>query len=341
VNPRKVRDQRKLKIIFVAATVGLLVVFLTIFSFFHYLNSPAGKDKSQVSFTIKQGESVREIAQNLEEEKLIKNDFLLLVYLKISRASKSIMAGDYLISPSNTPLEIADILTKGKVASKKITIPEGWNINQIGEYLEKQGVCKKQDFLTATKKKYDYDFLKEVPQGASLEGFLFPDTYQISLKATADDVVKVMLSNFDKKLTKEMRDRIVASKYNTYQTVTLASVVEREVPKPVDRQLVAGIFLKRLDEGMPLQSDVTVLFALNSTKKSITIEDTQVDSPYNTYKVTGLPYGPIDNPGVEAINAVLSPQGSDYLYFLAGNDGVTHYAKTLEEHEVNKQKYLN
>jgi UPF0755 protein len=338
-------DGQKRKILMIISIVtGVLVVtgLIVLLIFNHYLNSPAGKDSKPVAVIVTKGEGTRNIAKDLKGKKLLTNDFMFLVYLKVRGISKNIQAGQYLISQTYSPIEIADVITKGKVASKRITIPEGWTNSQVGDYLEKQGVVPKADFIEATKKKFSYGFLSDLPDQANttLEGFLFPDTYQISLNASADDVVKLMVDNFDKKLRSDLRTEIANSGYNTYQIITLASIVEREVSKPEDRRLVAGIFLKRLANGQPLQSDVTVLYALNSSKKSITHEDTKVDSPYNTYKNIGLPFGPISNPGIESIEAVLNPQASDFYYFLAGTDGTTHYAKNLEEHNENIAKYM-
>lgn len=320
-----------------AALVLCILIFAAIFNV--YLNTPASKDKREISFEVKKGDGVREISANLKKEKLIKNDLYFLIYLKINGLVSSLRAGEYNIALNNTPRQVADILTKGKIASRKITIPEGWTNRQIAEYLDREGVVSKSDFLIAAKKHYGYTFLKDLPTGASLEGFLFPDTYQISLKATADDIVKKMLENFDEKYTTEMRNQVAATKLNTFEVVTLASVVEREVSKPEDRKIVAGIFWSRLNEDMPLQSDATIQYILNSNKKIFSYDETKVESPYNTYLYKGLPAGPIGNPGLDSIKAVINPEKTDFLYFLSAND-VTYYSKTLSEHEAKRAKYL-
>jgi len=263
-----------------------------------------------------------------------------MVYLKLSGLSSSIQAGDYKLSGTMTPLTIADILTKGKVASKKITIPEGWTIDDIGNYLQQQGVATKADFNAATEKNYSYGFLADKLAGQGLEGYLFPDTYQISATANAEDIVKIMLDNFDSKLTPSLRAAISGSGRNIYQTVTLASIVEREVSKPEDRKVVAGVFINRLNIDMALESCATVQYILKTDDKRLTYEQTRVDSPYNTYLYKGLPVGPIGNPGIDSIQAVLYPQNTDYLYFFSAA-GTTYYSKTLDEHEAKIAKYLN
>jgi UPF0755 protein len=327
------------KILISLASLALMTIIFSVSYFDYYLNKPASKEKKEIEFVIKKGEGVREIAMELEGKELLKDDLPFLIYLKLSGHIADIKAGTYRLSSDNTPLEIVDILTKGKVASRKITIPEGWNNQEIAEYLEKQGMVKKAEFLAAAKENYDYAFLKDLPEDASVEGFLFPDTYQIPYHADSKYIINRMLENFDSKLTAETRAEIGASKYNVFHVVTLASIVEKEASKPQDRKTVAGIFLARLDEGQLLQSDVTLQYIYGLEKKSFSNDETTVDSPYNTYKYDGLPIGPITNPGMDAINAVLHPEMTDFRYFLAA-DGVVYYSKTLDEHETKKLKYL-
>lgn len=328
-------------------TSGVIVlgVILSFFAFMaayylYFLDKPLDKNAAETTFVITKGDGVRKIAANLEKDEIISQDLTFLIYLKLSGLSSSLQAGDYRLSAAMSPYTIADILTKGKVASKKITIPEGWTIDDIGTYLEKQGIVTKADFVAATKKNYEYDFLADKPAGQDLEGYLFPDTYQISVTANAEDIVRVMLDNFDKQLTTETRAAISGSGMNIYETVTLASIVEREVSKPEDRKVVAGIFLNRLNTGMALESCATVQYILKTSEKRLSYEQTRVESPYNTYLNTGLPVGPIGNPGSESIRAVLFPEKTDYYFFFSA-DGVTYYSKTLEEHNAKVAKYLD
>jgi len=325
-----------------AAILGvvLLVLAAVLAYYVHFLGAPASKNANEITFVVSKGDGVRKIATDLEAENIITNDFPFLVYLKLSGLSASIQAGDYILSGNMAPKTIADILTKGKVASKKITVPEGWTIDNIGTYLENEKVVSKVDFVAATKKKYDYAFLVDKPEGSDLEGYLFPDTYQISVTANAEDVVKLMLDNFDSKLTPELRAAINGSHMNIFETVTLASVVEREVAKPDDRKVVAGIFLNRLEIGMAMESCATIQYILKSDKPRFTYEETRVDSPYNTYINTGLPVGPIGNPGIDSIKAVLFPEKTSFLYFFSSK-GTTYYSKTLDEHEEKIARYLD
>lgn len=321
---------------------GALLILLGIITayFFYFIGTPNSKSATPMVFVVTKGDGVRKVSADLAEKQIISNDFTFMVYLKLSGLSSSIQAGDYSLSGEMNPRTVADILTSGKVTSKKITIPEGWTNDDIGTYLEKEGFVSKASFDAATKKTYDYTFLADKPAGSELEGYLFPDTYQISATADADTIVKTMLDNFDKKLTPSLRASIKGSGMSTFEVVTLASVVEREVFKPEDRKVVAGIFENRLNSGMALESCATIQYVLKSDKPRFSYEETRVVSPYNTYLNPGLPAGPIGNPGIDSIEAVLFPEKSSYIYFFSAK-GITYYSKTLDEHEEKISKYLD
>lgn len=323
----------------VIGSIALLFALLLGY-YLRFIYTPMEKSGTEINFQIVKGEGVREISANLEKQKLISEDITFMAYLRFTGLASNIQAGEYRLSATMSPRTIADILTSGKVASKKITIPEGWTIEDIGDYLEEQKVVSKTEFITATKQDYEYDFLKDKPTGQGLEGYLFPDTYQISATVTAESIVKLMLSNFDQHLTSEIRTAISASGMDIFETVTLASVVEREVAKPEDRKTVAGVFLNRLNLGMALESCATIQYILKSNEVRFSYEQTRVESPYNTYINQGLPVGPIGNPGIDSIRAVLYPNKTGYLYFFS-SEGITYYSKTLDEHEENISKYLD
>jgi len=341
MNKKFVQKHKKLIIISAAAIAVMLILIASVLAYYvYFINTPGGKSTSEVTFVVNKGDGVRKVSADLAESNIISTDFTFMVYLKLSGLSSSIQAGDYKLTGNMSPKTIADILTKGKVSSKKMTIPEGWTIDDIGTYLEKEKIATKADFDTATKKSYGNDFLSDKPAGQDLEGYLFPDTYQISATATADDIVKLMLANFGDKLAPEIRAAIKGSGMSAYEVITLASVVEREVAKPEDRKVVAGIFENRLNVGMALESCATIQYILKSNEERFSYEQTRVESPYNTYLYPGLPVGPIGNPGIDSINAVLFPEKSSYLYFFS-SDGTTYYSKTLDEHEEKIAKYLN
>lgn len=313
-------------------------------------NSQAGT--ADQAFKISPGEGANLVIEKLFQAKLIDNRLNLKVYFWLTRGANRIQAGDYQLRPSLSLRDLVDIITYGKGGAneKDVTIIEGWKNSQIAEYLAgnlfsydgETGSKDKyiKDFNQAVKQQYNYEFLSDLPKGVDLEGYLFPDTYRFYADVEPAVVVGKMLSNFDKKLTPDLRDKIKQQNKTVYQIVTLASVVESEVKTNQDRRMVADIFWRRLKAGMPLQSDVTVLYAMGKKDIELSLKDLQIDSPYNTYKYPGLPLGPICNPGIETIEAVINPTPNDYWYFLATPDGQTIFSKTFAEHNIAKAKYL-
>lgn len=299
---------------------------------FYELKVPISESDQESFFEVKEGESTLEIATALKEKKLIRSSWIFALYTRYRRIS--LLPGLYYLRPNMVMLEIIDRLVKGNVQEYKITIPEGWTVKQIGEYLEQRKIVSKDEFISAAK----YDSQKfpiannQLPlaDNESLEGYLFPDTYRISAKTTSQDIIEKMRENFAKRT-----NGLNVSKND----LILASIVEREAKTQTDRQIIAGIYGKRLELGMKLESCPTVLYAMGMQKDRLSVEDTKFDSPYNTYLHRGLPPGPISNPGLESIKAALGSQESDYLYFLSDEDGNIHYAKTLAEHNFNKEKY--
>jgi UPF0755 protein len=234
-----------------------------------------------------------------------------------------------------------------KAPQKTVTFVEGWNNNDISDYLQKQDIASSADFLTAVSK-FDvsgYEALSSKPQTQSLEGFLFPDTYFIPANPPAgqnisDIIIKKALDNFSQKITPAMLQQANAQGMSLYQIIILASIIEKESGgNQDDRETIAGVFYNRLKAGMPLESDATVSFAVGHSP--ITTADTQINSPYNTYKYQGLPPGPICNPGLDSIMAALYPTASNYLYFLTiPQTGRAVFAVTYAEHLKNKSEYL-
>ncbi len=303
------------------------------------LYEPVSSSNETVKFTITKGEGTRNIAEELEKQHLIKSSLVFIGYLKYSNRKISVQVGDYAIHRNSTMIQIIDKFAKGDVITTKITIPEGWTDQQIEDYLVKKGITTQADFKSALKKDYGFDFLKKSPDG-SLQGFLYPDTYILSSKPTAEEAIFKMLAEFQKKADPEIRAKMGAEQLSYYQVLTLSSIVEREVQTKADKKAVAGIFLNRLSIDMNLDSCATVQYVLGTNKKILSDQDIAVDSPYNTYLNKGLPPGPIANPGMDSIEAVLNPAKTDYFYFFTGKDGKTYFSKTAEEHEAKKAKYL-
>jgi UPF0755 protein len=310
------------------------------------------------TFIISSGDGVKKIGSNLQSEGLIKSKTYFEYYVWQIKKGALMQAGVYGLSPKMTIKEIVAVLLAGKTINKEkeITIIPGWTLRDIAGYLADSGIASSSDFYKlageplqnyagAKKMPADYsaDFsvLADKPKNYGLEGYLFPDTYRIYNDATAEEVIKKMLANLDVKMAPTMRADIKKQGKTAYQIITMASIIEKEVSKNEDMKIVSGIFWGRMKAGQGLESCATLAYILGKNKPVYTLEDTNVESSYNTYRHQGLPPGPICNPSLAAIEAAIYPTETDYNYFLSRPDtGETVFSKTLEEHNRNKQKYL-
>lgn len=292
----------------------------------------------------------RKIGAILRDAGIIESKWAFVTYVSLRGEASSLKPGSYSFNNATIPA-IARALVKGSANEETITIPEGWSLDDIARYLDAHYLVKKTDFENAAIKnanslRANFPFLAEIPLDSGLEGYLFPDTYRIHTPADSRDIVRKMLENFDRKVIAGFRDEVKRRKKSLFEIITLASLIEEEVISPEDRALVAGILLKRLELGIPLQVDATVLYAkrqaglLMGDKNTLTRDDLLINSPYNTYRRKGLPRGPIANPGLSAIRAALFPAASPYLYYLSTPDGRTIFSHTLDEHNIAKAKYL-
>lgn len=271
-------------------------------------------DKNPQSFVVESGDSVRDVAMRLKDQKLIRDQvaYFLLLRLGFERGPQ---AGNFSLNRAMSANDIAKALTRG-TDDIRVTVPEGWRSEQIVEYLQKQ------------------NFPGPVGEWNE-EGEYFPETYFVPKSMTIDGVRALMRQTFDSKVPAISQDQLI-----------LASLVEREAKTNAERPIIAGVLLNRLEVGISLDVDATVQYIVGNTKadgwwaKELTLEDLKIKSPYNTYLNAGLPPGPICNPGLAAINAVLNPVKSDYYYYLHDSSGAVHFAKTLEEHNANVAKYL-
>ncbi len=306
------------------------------------IGSPLNIKAESRKFIVRSGENLKEIAKDLEEEGLIKNKIYFIFYVWKNGFSSTLQAGDYLLSPAMSVSQIAGKIKNGEIIPREIiiTIPEGFKISQIEERLKKENLQSSISAAKAKDFKARFKFFKDAPQEASLEGFLFPDTYEFYPEATAQDIIKKMLDNFDKKLV-PYQNEVSGTGFTLYEIITMASLIEKEVKTFEDRQIVSGIFWKRLKEQRPLESCATIAYILDVDKWRYSIEDTKKPSPYNTYLNLGLPQEPICNPGLESIKAAIFPKESPYNFFLTDPETRnTIFSKTLEEHNLNKAKYF-
>ena len=281
-------------------------------------------------FNIEKGSSIKKIAQDLKNEEIIRSSNLFLFYSLITN-NRNIQAGEYLLSPQMNIPQIIEIIVGGKINEEKITIIEGWDLNDIAIYLEEKGISSKDEFFSITGEPRNKD---------SLEGYIFPDTYNITSKDTAETIVQKALLNFEKKMATELKNEIEKQGKTIEEIIIMASVIEKEVRTLEDKKNISDVLWKRINANMPLQTCATVLYALGEKKSSVSTTDTQIDSPYNTYKYRGLPIGPISNPGMNSILAAIYPTKNNYWYYLSAPDGKTHFSTTLNEHNYKKNLYL-
>lgn len=302
------------------------------------------KDKSYIDISIAENSTATQVAQLLNSQQLIRNSDVFLAYCRHKGLDSRLKAGHYQFSRSQSLPEIAAAIAAGQVVTISFTIPEGFTVEKIGRVLEEQGICTWEEWKDAIQRTYDYPFLQEANPGEGkpyLEGFLFPDTYVIAEDTSAVEIVQAMLKNFEKTWG-EYEPEAVEQEITVYDTVIMASMIEREAMVDSERAIISGVIWNRMERGMLLQIDATVLYSLGKDEKDIVYyEDLEIDSPYNTYKYAGLPQAPIACPGQSSIQAALHPQQHDYLYYVSRGDGSHHFSKTYSEHIQAKAQYIN
>lgn len=288
------------------------------------------------------GTSARQIGMELERRQLVRNAWVFSWVAQNMKVDNKLLPGEYYVSSSMSPADIVKLLLKGPdIEITRITIPEGFNTDQVINLLVQKGLGTKNDFTEAvTHDAFPYSFLEGAPAGSHrLEGFLFPDTYFIKKGTSPHAIIDILLQRFNKELTADVKSGLESEKLSLHDWVTLASIVEKEAEKEEDRPLIASVFFNRLDKKMKLESCATVQFVLGTPKPVLYDKDLQTPSPYNTYLHPGLPPGPIANPGHASLQAVLHPAQTDYFYFLAKSDGYHVFAKTFSEHLHNQKVY--
>ena len=330
--------RKALRYILILVIVGILIIGGGLGALYFVPNTFAQDDGTQV-VVIEKGQTGTEIADMLFERGLIRSTQGFKLWLYLSGTNNKLQTGHYQIPNKVTVRELISLLQEGHVESIRVTIPEGYTVGDIAIVLEKNQIMKAKDFLAEAKTYVPYPYMKGTkPATYPVEGFLFPSTYEIPVGATPRDVIQMMADEMNRYLTPAVKKQIQAQHMSIHDFVTLASIVERESLFDADRPTIAGVFKKRLAHGIPLQSDATISYVLGYAKENVTIGDTQLQSPYNTYVSKGLPPGPIANPGKKALDAVLHSENTDYLYFVADKEGHNHFSKSYEEHlaAVNK-----
>ena len=293
--------------------------------------SPAGTSGEErfIEFRVENGESTSKVAERLYEEGIIKSRFLFKIIAKTKGVDKKIKAGLYHLSANMSTMEVLGILANGAIYTVDITIPEGFTMEMIAKRLSEKGLVDEKRFLELCHSPELFDGIPE--EAKTLEGYLFPDTYRFSPDATEEEIIKTMIGKF--KSVYEDVSKGYNGKLNENQIITLASIIEKEAYLDREKPVISAVFQNRLKKGMRLESCATVLYVVRRPNGPVYYADLKVDSPYNTYKYSGLPPGPISCPGARSIESALYPENNDYLYFVSLGDGTHHFSKTFAEHE--------
>lgn len=313
------------------------------------INEPISEDPSSLTFIVETGETAVGIAERLEGLQLITDANLFRRFLQYHGLDASLEAGEYQLRRNMTMREIAEALQHSRTVEVIITIPEGWRAEQVADLLTAENIMDGSVFLAAVRQGdvVDHALLVDRPPGATLEGYLFPETYRLPAQATPEDLLTRMLDTMQARLPIGWEGMASAQGLTLYKVLTLAAIVEREAVVPEERPLIANVYLNRIQQGMYLNADPTVQYAMGYQpetgqwwKTPVTLEEYEnVNSPFNTYLYPGLPPGPIASPGASSIMAVLQPAQTSYLYFLGRGDGSHIFAETYEEHQRNLQIY--
>jgi UPF0755 protein len=335
---------------------GIVLVGFILLYTYYTLAAPVSSQENKQLFVVKPGEASKVIAEKLEQEGLIRSSSVFNLYGYITGDGRKIKAGEYILSQNMDTRQILHALVVGGQDSQGVVrIQEGWSLSTTAEYLEEKGIADDGEFEKAVAVAVkDFSYFGETPKVRSLEGYLFPDTYFVTNDGTeSKQVISLALENMESKLDQELRAEISRQGKTIYEILTLASIIEREVGRNLkvvsaddrklledERKMVASVFYNRLEIGMPLQSDATVTYITKRPDPSATLEETKIDSPYNTYKYPGLPPGPIASPSTSSIRAAVYPSSTNYIYFLSKPDGTAVFSRTLDEHNANKAKYL-
>jgi UPF0755 protein len=319
----------------------LLIAFFYIVQLLKPVAVSAGISEA-IRVEIPKGSSTNKIGKILADKGLIRNDTVFKILTRIKGYEGKYMAGTYIMSNDMDIYEIMEEMVQGKVFTETVrfTIPEGYELRQIADLLDERGIVKRESFLKEAKEgKFNFEFLKNVPERDNrLEGYLFPDTYEVYVGESARSIIQRMLKRFE-----EVAEEIGLMDWKSDtmsidDIVILASIIERETGDKSERPLVSAVFHNRLKMGKKLESCATVQYLLQERKPRLTYEDLKIESPYNTYLVQGLPIGPIASPGVEALKAAMNPADVDYLYFVVQKDGTHSFSKSYEEFLQDKRK---
>jgi UPF0755 protein len=319
-------------------TVLTIVVLFILINILYWYAIPIRwkNEEAIVSLYVNKGNNLHQVVFKLKEQKIFIQPTFFLTYAELFKIDRRIHVGKYDLNKGITLAELTEKLTTGKGSSLDVTIPEGLNFKQIAGILKNQAGVDSAGFVEVAS---DTSFIGELNLDApNLEGYLFPNTYKLYWGMEPEDVAKIMVKELSNILGDSLIRRMEQINFSLYQVLTLASLIEAEAQNPEERPIISAVYHNRLNKNMLLQCDPTVIYALPDLDRPLVLKDLEIDSPYNTYKYTGLPPGPINNPGKASILAALYPANVDLLYFVAKGDGSHIFSSTLEEHSLAKMK---
>ena len=330
--------KKALLIILILLFVIVCAVAGLIFELRIYADTPANVNSTQnVIINVRPGQTLRTTADILRQANLIKSRLKFILISRIKGLDKHLKAGEYLLSAAMPPRQILEIMVKGEVNLHKLTVPEGYSIPQIAVLVENTNFGSKIDFIkTAT------DTVLASKNGivaATFEGYLFPDTYFFPREVAMEQIISAMVNRFWSVFTTEWKVRAKDLGFTVHQIVTLASIIEKETGAAFERPIISSVFHNRLKKKMRLESDPTVIYGIKNFDGNLTRKHLNTHTPYNTYKIRGLPAGPIANPGRASLEAALYPERSVFIYFVSKKDNTHYFSTNLKEHNQAVRKY--
>jgi len=332
---KKIKKTVLISVIFclcVSAAAGAAILWMTFF-----IKAPSTTRSQPVTFTVSSGQHLSIIAQNLKDQNLISNLIAFKLYVRIKKAATRIKAGEYEMNTGMTPKTILNLLTSGKNKLYRLTIPEGRNMEEIAILVQKAGLCSGKLFLSLCN---DLEFINQLAlPGMTLEGYLFPDTYFFSKETDCKTLIKKMITTFNKTFNEQWKARAKKIGLSVHEVVILASIIEKETGNSKERSIISSVFHNRLKRHMRLESDPTVIYGVSDYHGRIRYKHLRRVTPYNTYKIDGLPAGPIANPGAQALKATLYPAQTNYLFFVSKNDTTHKFSTNLKDHNRAVRKY--
>jgi len=321
---------------------GVILVLLCLgaLAFIHvwsFLRTPVAPPKP-VTMNIEQGQSAWEISRALHSRGVVSRPLTFIAVAVLTGKARRLQAGLYVFEGNHAPMEVMDILFRGRTLRYKVTIPEGFTLFQVAQAVAKTGIISREAIIESAFDPATREFFQV--DAPSMEGFLFPDTYFFAPNMTPLEIMARMVGRHRKAFTREMEEQAKRLGMSATEVITLASMIEKEAVAPQEKVLISSVFHNRLRKGMRLQSDPTAVYGIEGFSGRISPDDLQRDTPYNTYRHHGLPPGPICNPGTDSIRAALWPARTSYLYFVARGDGTHAFSSSLQDHNRSISHHL-